>query len=81
MLKFNKRSDYLPYVPAHIIGLYQEGGELAMSEDQMAQEQPQEDPMSEIMGMAQQALEANDGEMALQVCQALLQIMSQQEGQ
>lgn len=80
-LNFNKSNNYLPYVPANIIGLYQEGGELAMSEDQMSQEAPAEDPMMEIMGMAQQALEANDGEMALQVCQILLEMMSQGQEQ
>jgi len=77
-LIYNKSSSYLPYVPSSIIGLYQDGGELAMSEDQMNQEETQ-DPMAEIMGMAQQALESNDGEMALQVCQILLEMMSQGE--
>lgn len=72
MLKFNKQNP-LPYVPAHVIGLYQEGGQMQMSE-----EMPQ-DPMMEIASMAQQAVETNDGQLALQVCQVILQMLQQEE--
>lgn len=78
MLKFNRNSTYLPYVPSHIIGLYQEGGELKMSEEAM-QEEPTEDPMMEVLTMAQQAVENNDSEIALQVCQMLVDMMMQQQ--
>jgi hypothetical protein len=36
--------------------------------------------MMQLAQMAQQALQANDGQMALQVCDALLQLLQQAQG-
>lgn len=45
------------------INFFQEGGPVA----------PQ-DPVAELIGMAQQAVQANDPNMAMQVCQILVQM-------
>lgn len=70
------------------IKFYQEGG--AMGDPNAEQEAPeqeapeggqeQQDPMMQLAQMAQQALQANDGQMALQVCDALLQLLQQAQG-
>jgi hypothetical protein len=57
---------------------FQEGGEMAPEEAQMAPEeaqaQPAQDPMQEILNAAMQAVQTNDGQLALQVCAALVQL-------
>lgn len=50
----------------------QEGGQMAPEAAPAEQ-----DPMVQIIQMAQQALEAQDGNMALQVCDALVQMAQQ----
>lgn len=50
----------------------QEGGPMGAP----AEAQPQ-DPMEEIVNMAAQALQANDPNLAMQVCQALVQMAEQ----
>lgn len=64
----------LPYIPPSVIGLYQEGGELVMSEEAMEQE---ENPTEQLFMMAQQALENKDAEMAFAVCEMILSMMTQ----
>lgn len=54
---------------------YQEGGAMP--------EQPQEgggDPIMELANIAQQALETQDCEAAMQVCEAFVQLLSQAGG-
>lgn len=43
----------------------------------MPAEQPAQDPMQELVAMAAQALQANDPNLAMQVCQALVQMADQ----
>ncbi|MCS7316955.1 MAG: hypothetical protein NZZ41_01345 [Candidatus Dojkabacteria bacterium] len=64
------------FVPASVLSLYQEGGELIYQEDDETK-----DPMQELLMMAQQALEEQNPELAMQVCQMLVEMMlsSQQE--
>ena len=49
----------------------QEGGE--MPAETGAQEQQAQDPMQQLVQMAAQAVQNNDGQLALQVCQNLVQ--------
>jgi HEAT repeat protein len=49
----------------------QEGGE--MPAEAGAQEQQAQDPMQQLVQMAAQAVQNNDGQLALQVCQNLVQ--------
>ena len=65
-----------PYIPSGILGLYQEGGAMVQGEPENMQEQ---DPMAQLLMMAQQAVESQDGEMALQVCQVLVEMAGQME--
>lgn len=66
---FNQKN-YLPK--------FQEGGEMAAPEEQPAapeQAAPtQEDPTQQLLMACQQALESQDCQLAMQVCQALLQM-------
>jgi len=81
MLKYNRDSNYLPYVPAYVIGLKQEGGEIEMSEENMTTEEPEQDPMEEIIMTAQKALETKNSELAMQVCQMLIEYIMEQQNQ
>ena len=71
-LKFqNKELDQL-------IGKFQEGGpapEAAPAEEAPAPEQAGGSPEEQIMMACQQALESQDCNLAMQVCQAILQMM------
>ena len=49
----------------------QEGGEMPAGAG--AQEQQAQDPMQQLVQMAAQAVQNNDGQLALQVCQNLVQ--------
>lgn len=49
----------------------QEGGPIGPAE------QTPQDPMEQLVGMAAQALQNNDPNMAMQVCQALVQMAEQ----
>lgn len=70
-----KRKINKPYVPARVLGIRQEGGEVMMGEPDMgAPMEGGDDPVEEILMMAQQAVEAQDGAMALQVCAALVEV-------
>lgn len=58
------------YVPA-----FQEGGELEQAPMEQAPMEPQGgDPMQEILAACQQALETQDCNIAMQVCQILMQM-------
>lgn len=65
---------------------FQEGGEMAPPADGGAEgatapaEAPAEggDPMQELLAACQQALESQDCNLAMQVCQALMQMSSQE---
>lgn len=67
---------------------FQEGGAMgaedpAMAEEQMAQEQAPEqggDPLMQLAQMAAQALQAQDPNLAFQVCQTLIQLIQQAQG-
>lgn len=65
-----------PYIPSGILGIYQEGGEVVQGEPENMQE---EDPMQQLLMMASQAVESQDGQMALQVCQVLVEMAGQME--
>lgn len=54
-----------------LIGKFQEGGEMAAP---AAEQAPQQDPMEAILQAAAQAVQAQDGNLALQVCQALVEM-------
>lgn len=66
-MKFKGKSQQIPVVPGAMLGIYQEGGEI-MEDPSAAQ-----DPMVEMMMMAEQAVSGQDCEMAMQVCMVLLQ--------
>jgi hypothetical protein len=72
-MKFRK-SINTPYVPANVLGLRQEGGQMVQGTPANMQEGG-EDPMQQIMMAAQQAVEENNAELALQVCAALVQMV------
>lgn len=66
------------------IAKFQEGGVApAPQEPGMAPEQAQQggDPIMQLAQMAQQALQSGDGQLALQVCEAFLQLIQQMAGQ
>ena len=70
------------------IAKFQEGGVApAPQEPGMAPEQAQAqaqgggDPIMQLAQMAQQALQSGDGQLALQVCEAFLQLIQQMAGQ
>ena len=66
------------------IAKFQEGGVApAPQEPGMAPEQAQGgvDPIMQLAQMAQQALQSGDGQLALQVCEAFLQLIQQMAGQ
>ena len=68
------------------IAKFQEGGVTpAPQEPGMAPEQAQAqgggDPIMQLAQMAQQALQSGDGQLALQVCEAFLQLIQQMAGQ
>ena len=66
------------------IAKFQEGGVApAPQEPEMAPEQAQQggDPIMQLAQMAQQALQSGDGQLALQVCEAFLQLIQQMAGQ
>ena len=67
-----KRQLNKPYVPAHILGIRQEGGEVMMGEPDMGE--PVADPMEELVMGAQQAVESGDGQLALQVCAMIVEL-------
>lgn len=75
-LSYKNTTNNLPYIPAGVIGLYQEGGEMVMSEEAMETES---NPAEELLMMAQQALESQDPEMAFGVCQMLIEMMSPEQ--
>lgn len=67
------------------IGKFQEGGQMMPEEAPMAPEEtpaPQgsADPLAQLVEMAMQALQTQDGQMALQVCDALVQLVQQAQG-
>lgn len=60
-----------------LIGKFQEGGvapEAAPAEEPAAPEQGGGDPMEQILQAAVQAVQTQDAQLALQVCQALVQM-------
>lgn len=72
-----RKSINTPYVPASILGLYQEGGEMVQGTPaNMGGEMGGEDPMQQIIMAAQQAVQEGNGELALQVCAALVQMVA-----
>lgn len=62
---------------------FQEGGQMP-AEQAQPQGQPQggesQDPMMQIVQAAMQAVQNNDPQMAMQVCQALVQLAQQAQG-
>jgi len=63
------------FVRADKIGIYQEGGEIVMGEPAAESE----DPMMQLIAMATDALEAQDANLAMQVCQMLVEMTSGEE--
>lgn len=63
---------------------FQEGGAMPVEDPAMAQGAPAEagaqDPMQAIVEGAMQAVQTNNGDMALQVCAALVQLIQEQSG-
>lgn len=55
----------------------QEGGEISQPQEAPMQEAPaQEDPMMQLIQAAAQAVQTNDANLALQVCNQLVQLAS-----
>lgn len=52
----------------------QEGGQMAAQEAPVEEQAAAQDPMAQLIEMAMQAVQANDAQMALQVCAALVQL-------
>ena len=60
---------------------FQEGGQMAPAEAAPApQDAAAQDPMVQILQIAQQAIEGGDCEAAMAVCDGLIQIASQAQG-
>lgn len=72
-----KTQPKLPFVPASTLGLYQEGGEMVQGTPAPMMEE--QDPLAQAMMMGQQALEAQDGQMALQAWQLVFEAMGSGE--
>jgi len=72
MITFNNRNTNKVVIPARVLGLRQEGGELIESGEPAAAEA--QDPMMDILNMAMQAVEEQDPETAMQVCVMLVEI-------
>lgn len=67
---------------------YQIGGEMAAPEEPVAEPMPEEapeqgqgDPLMEVAQIAAQALQTQDCNAAMQVCQIFLQMVQQMQGQ
>ena len=76
-------------LPKNIARKFQEGGPMEgpeMAPEQapevapMPEQEGSQDPLMQIAQMAMQALQTNDGQLALQVCDALLQLLQQAQG-
>lgn len=77
------------------IGKFQEGGPMPISGDPVATDPgaqmapdagapagaPQDDPLLQLLQMAQQAVETGDGQLALGVCEGFIQIVQQMAGE
>lgn len=74
MFKSNNIAPQKPkfHISAHKIGIYQEGGEMVMGEPAAESE----DPMMQLAAMATDALEAQDANLAMQVCQMIVEMTS-----
>ena len=74
MFKGNNIAPQKPkfHISAHKIGIYQEGGEMVMGEPAAESE----DPMMQLAAMATDALEAQDANLAMQVCQMIVEMTS-----
>lgn len=61
---------------------FQEGGSMEAPAEQMPEQAPQEgqDPIMMLAQGAAQALQAQDCQMAMQVCQGLIQLIQQAQG-
>lgn len=70
-IKFYRNSNK-NIVPAKVLGWKQEGGTMVPSEEPAAADA--QDPMMEILNMAMQAVEAQDPQMAMQVCTMLVEM-------
>jgi len=66
------------YISQRRVAYYQAGG--PMPQEQAAQA-PQADPQQEIMQLAMQAVQSQDCQAAMQVCQVILQAMQQGGGE
>ncbi len=70
-LRQTAKSNHSYFSPETLgIKIFQEGGDVMVEETAPAGG----DPLAQIMGMAQQAVQAQDGAMALQVCEMLVQM-------
>lgn len=58
-----------------MVEVNQQGGQMTTPE----QVAPQENPIEKVMQMAQQALDSNDGQMALEVCRQLMSLAQSQK--
>lgn len=78
-MKLKGTNKSLRFYPSYKLGitLYQEGGQVAV------QEAPQQgqDPIVQIIQMAAQAVQTNDMELAMEVCKALVALVSQSQQQ
>ena len=61
-------------------GPVEEQGAASPEQTQSAPANEQQDPMMQIVSAAQQAVQAKDPNMALQVCEALVQLVQQAQG-
>ena len=74
-MKFH-RNFTIPVIPASKLGWKQEGGAMVPSEEPAAADA--QDPMAEVLQMAMQAVEAQDPQMAMQVCTMLVEMANAQ---
>lgn len=76
---FVKNNDQAPYVPLHVLGLYQSGGALMPLEE--GTPDTEKNPMEDIVMMAMQAVEEKNSDLAMEACEMLVEFVQGQAGQ
>lgn len=71
-----KRQFNKPVIPSNVLGWRQEGGDMVPSGEPAMADQEQVSPeqvLAELAPMAQEAIETQNAEMAMQICQIIAQ--------
>jgi len=72
-MKYLRKTDKT-FIPPHVIVLYQDGGEMG------APAGMQEDPMQQLLMMADQAVAQQDCGAAMDVCQGFIELVMSAQG-